>query len=158
MNSLQKVQLMCSFSFLFCTWIQSAEVDYSSSSTTVAMSSLLPVINLTLPAASTRDFPDTLNTSLLSPDEEYLMYNDNSTDYQLPDLFVEKNDSGNDTGVWTRVTSTYSRITTQFSPFSPRMQKRQMKSKQMMKMMKMTSKMNMMTNMMNAMMKYKSKS
>lgn len=140
----------------FFTRVLLAEIDYSTSSTTVAVSSIVPILNVTLLKSATEDIPEAMNTSIPSANETS---NSSNFDTMIEPEWQPITRSDNDTGIWTQVTSTYSRITTEFSPFrilSPKLEKRGMKDKQMMKMMKKTNMMNTMMNMMNAMMKYKS--
>lgn len=135
-----------------------AEIDYSTSSTSVAVSSIVPVSNITLLQSATNGIPEALNASLFSTNDTFFDNSTNSETLMEPE-WRSISRSENDTGIWTQVTSTYSRITTEFSPFrllAPKIEKRGMGNKQMMKMMKKTNMMNAMANMMNAMMKYKS--
>ena len=150
-------------------WVRSTEIDYASSTTTVTHR--LPSLNA---SASMRKspvneipIPRALNQSTFSAGDITYAENFKPSDLLKTAGMHRKDRVDNETDSWTQVTSIYSLIMTEHSPFgvllAPKMEKRQMmpmmnmSMMMMMKMMKKTNKMNMMMNMMNSMMKFKSK-
>lgn len=150
--------------FLLENRARSTEIDYASSTTTVAVTHLLPPSNSSSHSPKSPGneipIPTVFNQSILS--YENVTYPESFVPTDLLTAAPRKYGSDNETDGWTQVTSIYSRITTEYNPLgillSPKLEKRgDMSMMKMMKMMKATNKMNTMMNMMNAMMKFKSK-